>query len=360
MNGTQDLSLVRNEKQLVFAGEFSAVGDKKVISYDVTNASQNYDAEILIDCTESTTYLNITNVFDMKNALSARSSRTGTLTIELSTAVSEEVSQDVTCTITANAVERDGLGSGDVGEPLEKLIPVGTELIYKGELFNVIHDNGNYVTLLARYNLDSTYKQSTTTNYVSFSGASGWEYTPGPKEIDIQTWSTKPKTYVNEYVSYLQEDTGDTTLTGDLITMAQLGELGCTVPSVYTWVSDSNARTCANSSHSDWLINGQYWWTRSTISGYPHFIWIMYDGGDLGNYSYYSTCGVRPVITLSRDTFEKMNNAANDVCVSEGYLYGEDTGSEYKCYFELNDQLLYCTYYYDGEATGGCSSPSPV
>ena len=28
VNGTQDLSLVRNEKQLVFAGEFSAVGDK--------------------------------------------------------------------------------------------------------------------------------------------------------------------------------------------------------------------------------------------------------------------------------------------------------------------------------------------
>ena len=107
VNGTQDLSLVENEQKLVFNGEFTAVGDKKVISYDVTNASKNYDAEILIDCTESTTYLNITNVFDVKNVLSARSSRTGTLTIELANAVSEEVSQDVTCTITANAVERD-------------------------------------------------------------------------------------------------------------------------------------------------------------------------------------------------------------------------------------------------------------
>ena len=119
VDGTQDLTLVENEKKLVFNGEFTSVGDKKVISYDVTNASKNYDAEILIDCTESTTYLNISNVFDMKNVLSARSSRTGTLTIELANAVSNETTQDVTCTITANAVERESQGSGDVYGPLK-------------------------------------------------------------------------------------------------------------------------------------------------------------------------------------------------------------------------------------------------
>ncbi len=57
VDGNQDLSLVRSEKELVFNGEFSAVGDKKVISYDVTNASKNYDANVSISCTESNTYL---------------------------------------------------------------------------------------------------------------------------------------------------------------------------------------------------------------------------------------------------------------------------------------------------------------
>ena len=44
VNGTQDLSLVTSEISLVFTGEFSAVGDKKEITYDVTNASKNDDA----------------------------------------------------------------------------------------------------------------------------------------------------------------------------------------------------------------------------------------------------------------------------------------------------------------------------
>ena len=44
VNGTQDLSLVTSETSLVFTGEFSAGGDKKEITYDVTNASKNYGA----------------------------------------------------------------------------------------------------------------------------------------------------------------------------------------------------------------------------------------------------------------------------------------------------------------------------
>ena len=60
--------------------------------------------------------------------------------------------------------------------------------------------------MLAQYNLGPDYKQSTTTEYVSFSDTDGWEYEPGPKEIDIQTWSTNPKTYVNSYVSYLKNE----------------------------------------------------------------------------------------------------------------------------------------------------------
>ena len=120
VNGVQDLTLVRNEKTLMFDGEFSALGDKKVISYDVTNASKDYDAMITLNCTESTNYLTITNSFDTSTSLAATSSRTGTLTIELTTAASEETSQGVTCTISANAVERTAKANDSVADPLDK------------------------------------------------------------------------------------------------------------------------------------------------------------------------------------------------------------------------------------------------
>lgn len=77
VNGVQDLSLVEDEATLVFNGEFSVVGDKKEITYDVTNASKNYDADIEISCTQSTSYLTITNDFDVESNLSARSTRSG-------------------------------------------------------------------------------------------------------------------------------------------------------------------------------------------------------------------------------------------------------------------------------------------
>ena len=110
----------------------------------------------------------------MKNVLSARSSRTGTLTIELFTAVSEITTQDVTCTITANAVERDSQGSGDVGSPSENPYPVGKEIVIGTEKFNVISSNATTVTMFAQYNLGTNYRQSASENSVYFSGNSGW------------------------------------------------------------------------------------------------------------------------------------------------------------------------------------------
>jgi hypothetical protein len=42
--------------------------------------------------------------------------------------------------------------------------------------------------MLAQYNLGTDYRQSTDSNGVKFADIDGWEYSPGPKEIDVQTW----------------------------------------------------------------------------------------------------------------------------------------------------------------------------
>jgi hypothetical protein len=223
VNGTQDLSLVKSETSLVFTGEFSAVGDKKEITYDVTNASINYDADIDITCTQSTEYLTITNSFDTDSYMSARSTRTGVLSITLSKSYTgTDLTQDIICTISASAVESASQGSGDVAGPVENKLSIGDEIAIGDEKFNIINIGDDTITMLAQYNLGTDYRQSSAQKSVIFADKYGWEYTPGSKEIDIQTWSTNPKTYVNAYVEYLKEELGDDTVTGDLITLKDL------------------------------------------------------------------------------------------------------------------------------------------
>ena len=304
VDGTQDLSLVENEHKLVFNGEFIAVGDKKIISYDVTNASRNYDAEILIGCTESTTYLNITNTFDMKSTLSARSSRTGTLTIELANAVSEEVLQDVTCTITANAVERDSQGSDEVDEPVENPYPIGMEIALGDELFNVISSTNDTVTMLAKYNLSFDYRQTSENKTFAFSRVNGWEYAPGPKEIDVISYEGYAQTFLTEYISYLKSITGDSSLTATFISLRELKSLGCIINDNYKFAS---GLTCANSPYKDWLINGQNMWTRSVCSSFSpgNRIWLMDYAGGLFIVDYdANNGGGRPLVTISKSVLE--------------------------------------------------------
>ena len=304
VNGTQDLSLVKSEKELVFNSEFSAVGDKVIINYDVTNASKNYDATISISCTESNNYLNVTNNFDQKSNLLARSTRTGTLTVELTNAVSQETSYEIKCTITGTAVERETQGSGEVNLPLEKTsYAIGEEITIANETFNVIRDNGDTITMLAQYNLGTNYQQSETENSVIFSNTKGWAYTPGPKDIDIQQYDGNVKTYINEYVSYLKNQTGDLSLTGTLMILSELKSLGCTINDDY---SGGSNLTCANSEHKSWLVNGQYWWTRSAYPGNSSGVWIVRGDGTFSDINYdLNDRSVRPVITLSKETLKQ-------------------------------------------------------
>lgn len=187
---------------------------------------------------------------------------------------------------------------------LLKTYRIGQEISIGDELFNVISDNGTTISMLAQYNLGTNYRQSKATNNVNFSNESGWEWTPRPKEIDIQTWSTNPKTYINAYVSYLKEVVSHNSLTGDLISLKQLSSLGCIIPTDYSW--DDNKRSCSNSLHKNWLINNQNSWTKS--SNYDSVIWIMHFNKDIvknldTNY-YYGSNGVRPVITISKEALE--------------------------------------------------------
>ena len=302
VNGVQDKSVITDDTHITFTTTLETLGEKYVLDYDVTNGSKNYDAELVMECSEGNDYLTVTNEFDDSANLEALKTRSGKLTLELKKSYAGDTDMEVTitCTIDANAIERGSLGEGEANVPASEVIYVGKEITLAGETFNVISQTEDSVTLLASNVLGTDYRQTESTTIseygVAFSSTDGWEYTPGPKEIDIQTWSTNPKTYVNEYVTYLQSETGVSSISGDLITMTELGTLGCTINADNTFKS---GLTCANSSNASWLVNGQNWWTRSAYADYSYYVWFVNTDGRLNVSTYGGTLvGVRPVITI--------------------------------------------------------------
>jgi surface protein len=180
-------------------------------------------------------------------------------------------------------------------------LAIGDEIHISGEKFNVISQTEDTVTMLAQYNLGEDYKQSESGKGMWFSSYRGWEYTPGPKEIDIQQYDGHVKRYLNAYVDYLKTLLKNDATAGDLISLKELEELGCTVPSDYAWGPDPDGDNCFDSPYG-WLANGQWWWTRSADSPYSDYVWKVHADGYLDGGTYNFSYGVRPVVTISKES----------------------------------------------------------
>ena len=96
--------------------ELKTLNQTSILTYEVTNNSANYDANVTVTCVpkDGTTakYTSIENVLEGNaTVIKAKESLNGSLTITLDKTATEEVSEEYTCTITAKAVERDELGN---------------------------------------------------------------------------------------------------------------------------------------------------------------------------------------------------------------------------------------------------------
>ena len=102
--------------------DLKVAGETSVLDYVVTNNSTQYDAEVEISCTPSSTeYLTITNEMDV-DIIKASTSEAGTLTVRLNKNSTEEIETEFTCTIVANAVERDTVGEAEEEEDFYALL----------------------------------------------------------------------------------------------------------------------------------------------------------------------------------------------------------------------------------------------
>jgi hypothetical protein len=104
------------KKTITFTtGELKTLNQTSVLTYEVTNNSSNYDANVTVTCVpkEGTTakYTSIKNKLDNDaTVVKAKESLNGTLTVTLDKVATESVTEEYTCKLEFNAVERDTLG----------------------------------------------------------------------------------------------------------------------------------------------------------------------------------------------------------------------------------------------------------
>ena len=124
--------------------ELKTLNQTSVLTYEVTNNSSQYDAEVNVICVpkDGTTakYTSIKNKLEKDTTkVLAKSSVNGTLTTTLNKTATEEVSEEYTCKLEFNAVERDTLGSNipdpvsftsDSWETIQKAVQTGNASKY--------------------------------------------------------------------------------------------------------------------------------------------------------------------------------------------------------------------------------------
>ena len=95
--------------------ELKTLNQTSVLNYEVTNNSSNYDAEVNVTCVPkigtTAKYTSIKNKLDNDvTVVKAKESVNGTLTVTLNKTATESVTEEYTCKLEFNAVERNELG----------------------------------------------------------------------------------------------------------------------------------------------------------------------------------------------------------------------------------------------------------
>ena len=113
-------SVIDDTKKIITfeTSELKTLNQTSILTYEVTNNSSNYDAEVKITCVpkDGTTakYTSIKNKLENNaTVVKAKSSVNGTLTVTLDQVSTENVTEEYTCKLEFNAIERDTLGSSE-------------------------------------------------------------------------------------------------------------------------------------------------------------------------------------------------------------------------------------------------------
>ena len=112
-------SVVDETKKIInfTTSDLKTLNQTSILTYEVTNNSSNYDANVTVTCVPKTgttaKYTSIKNKLDNDaTVVKAKESVNGTLTVTLDKTSTEEITEEYTCTLEFNAVERDTINIG--------------------------------------------------------------------------------------------------------------------------------------------------------------------------------------------------------------------------------------------------------
>ena len=115
-NDVYSTAVDETKKTITFTtSELKTLNQTSILTYEVTNNSSNYDANVTVTCVPKTgttaKYTSIKNKLENDaTVVKAKESLNGTLTVTLDKVAIESVTEEYTCKLEFNAVERDTLG----------------------------------------------------------------------------------------------------------------------------------------------------------------------------------------------------------------------------------------------------------
>ena len=118
-NDVYSTAVDETKKTITFTtSELKTLNQTSVLTYEVTNNSSNYDVNVSVTCVpkEDTTakYTSIKNKLENDaTVVEAKETLNGTLTVTLDKVATESVTEEYTCRLEFNAVERDTLSSSE-------------------------------------------------------------------------------------------------------------------------------------------------------------------------------------------------------------------------------------------------------
>ena len=163
-NDVYSTAVDETKKTITFTtSELKTLNQTSILTYEVTNNSSNYDAEVNVTCVpkEGTTakYTSIKNKLDNDaTKVLAKSSLNGTLTITLNKTATEEVSEEYRCKLEFNAVERTEIAVGrtNLYNLIKNNADTKTVINYKVRS-GVSGTNGIYMTTATEENVPVYY-----------------------------------------------------------------------------------------------------------------------------------------------------------------------------------------------------------
>ena len=162
--------------------ELKTLNQTSILTYEITNNSSNYDANVTVTCVPKTgttaKYTSIKNKLENDaTVVKVKSSVNGTLTVTLNKTSIESVTEEYTCKLEFNAVERDTLGenipnpvsfTNDSWKTIQKAVQTGNTNKYNvGDTKKVdLGELGTHIVRIANKSACTTETSETACGFV--------------------------------------------------------------------------------------------------------------------------------------------------------------------------------------------------